>query len=195
MALLCAVVIGGCSMDGMSRKGSKSSVRVDRSVETEYKKALAFIQSERYGEAESALLNLTRTQPELAGPHANLGIVYYRTERLDKATEAFEKSLSLNPDNPAAHNYLGVIHRTNGEFEKARGEYSKALQIDKSYAEAHLNLGILYDLYLNNLDQALIHYKQYQSLAGQNDKQIAIWIADVEQRAKQNPPKGKAEAP
>ncbi len=192
--LLCALLLAGCSMEGMSRKGGKSSVRVDRSVETEYKKALALLQSERYAEAERTLRALTESQPNLAGPYANLGIVYYRTDRLEKAEEAFRQSLKLNPSNPAAHNYLGVIHRTNGDFDKARADYTKALEIDKNYAEAHLNLGILYDLYLSDLNQALMHYRQYQSLAGQNDKQIAIWIADVEQRAQQNAQKGKAEA-
>lgn len=193
-AVSLTVWLSGCSIEKGARKSSRTSAKVESGVEADYKKALAQIQAKRYDEAEQTLLGLTRAQANLAGPYANLGVVYFQTEKFDAASEAFEKSLTLNPNNAAAQNYLGVIHRTNGDFPKARAAYLKALEIDPSYAEAHLNLGILYDLYLNDPNQALIHFKQYQSMAGQNDKQIAIWIADVEQRSQQDLQKGKAEA-
>jgi tetratricopeptide (TPR) repeat protein len=128
------------------------------------------------------LLALTRAHPELSGPYANLGIVYFRLGKLPEATEALEKAIAINPDRAAYHNQLGIVYRQSGQLDKAREAYSRSLQIDPNYLNTHLNLGILYDLYLQDQDKALQHYERYQALLPTADAQVNKWIVDLKQR-------------
>ncbi len=50
------------------------------------------------------------------------------------------------------------------------------------FAEAHRNLAILYDLYMNQPDQAQKHYEAYLFLARKPDSRAEIWLAEVRQR-------------
>ena len=45
-----------------------------------------------------------------------------------------------------------------------------------------MNLGILFDLYLQDLEQALAHYRRYQELMSEENEQVAGWIVDIERR-------------
>ena len=62
--------------------------------------------------------------------------------------------------------------------------YLQAIKHKSDYAIAYLNLGILYDLYLQELNDALDHYKQYQTMTNNNDKLVDKWIIDLEHRIK-----------
>ena len=53
-----------------------------------YEQALAALRAGRYPEAERALLAVAKREPRLAGPQANLGILYGRTGRPAQALEA-----------------------------------------------------------------------------------------------------------
>jgi hypothetical protein len=46
---------------------------------------------------------------------------------------------------------------------------------------AHYNLGVLNELYLQRLDDALMHFEKYQELGGE-DEQVGKWIADLKRR-------------
>lgn len=102
--------------------------------------------------------------------------------------EAQERSLlkvvELNPGRAEPYNQMGIFYRNVGRFEDARRMYEKALGIDASYQSAQLNLGILYDLYLGNIAMALEHYNKYHELLSSEDKQLNLWIGDLEKRRK-----------
>jgi Flp pilus assembly protein TadD len=125
---------------------------------------------------------MTQTYPELSGPYLNLGIAYLRTDRTTEAEQAVRKALDLNPSNAQAYDLLGLIHREAGSFTAARQDYEQALKLDPLFADVHLNLAILLDLYLGQPQPALEHYERYQQLAGADDKQVALWIADLKKR-------------
>ncbi|MEQ6340194.1 MAG: tetratricopeptide repeat protein [Gammaproteobacteria bacterium] len=86
------------------------------------------------------------------------------------------------PPNVEAYNHLGIHYRDNGRFDDARNAYEKALVIDPNHSSIHLNLGILYDLYLRDTGKALEQYRLYQGLLPTADKQVGMWIADLEKR-------------
>lgn len=155
---------------------------VSAAVQREFADALRAMKLERYPEAERALLGLTRAHPELSGPYANLGIVYFRLGKLPEATEALKRAIDINPARAAYYNQLGVVYRQSGQFDQARAAYSQALRVDPDYRRAHLNLGILYDLYLQDFGKALQHYERYQALATPADAQVTKWIIDLKQR-------------
>lgn len=105
-----------------------------------------------------------------------------------EAKEAQERSLlrivELSPGRTEAYNQMGIFYRHMGRFEDARKMYERALHIDSGYQSARFNLGILYDLYLANIPMALESYKKYLALVSSEDKQVSLWIADLEKRHK-----------
>ena len=161
----------------------KPDLEVNPGVQRDFARALSAMKRGRYQDAESALLALTRSYPELSGPYANLGIVYFHLGKIPEATEALKKAIGLNPDRAAYYNQLGIVYRQGGQLDKAREAYLKALQIDPNYPYSHLNIGILYDLYLQDAAKALQHYERYQSLLPAADAQVSKWIVDLKRRS------------
>ena len=74
-----------------------------------------------------------------------------------------------------------MLLRRQGKFRDAEAAYLKAVTARPDYALAHYNLGVLNELYLQRLDNALVHYEKYQSLTGE-DKQVEKWITDLKRR-------------
>jgi len=134
-------------------------VKIEPPVKAEsrqmYEQALVALKAGRYPEAERMLRTVASREPELAGPYANLGIVYVRLGRSAQAIEALQQAIRLNPDRAAYYNELGMVFRREGKFDDARRQYAKALDADPEYANAHLNIGILYDLYLQDVEKAM----------------------------------------
>lgn len=147
-----------------------------------YTQALAALKAGRFVDAERGLSAVIRRDPDLAGPHANLGLLYARTNRSALAIESLQRAIKLNPDRASYYNELGLIYRREGKFDDARRQYDKALDADPDYVYAHLNLGILYDLYLGDAGKALQHYQRYRELVPTEAGTVAKWIADLQQR-------------
>jgi tetratricopeptide (TPR) repeat protein len=162
--------------------GQKTEAAVSPATQRNFAGALSAIKLGQYKEAERALLMLTREHPELSGPYANLGIVYYRLGKLPEAVESLNKAIELNPDRAAYYNQLGIVYRQSGQLDKARESYARALEVDPLYSNSHLNIGILYDLYLQEHGKALQHYERYQALLPAADAQVNKWIVDLKQR-------------
>jgi len=136
----------------------------------------------RAAEAERGFSALTKSDPELSGPYANLGLIYRHAGKTTEATAALEKAVRLSPDSAELHNQLGVTYRMAGEFAKAKASYEQALRLDADYAPAVLNLGILYDLYLWDGAHALELYDRYLQLTPGGDAEVQRWVRDIRNR-------------
>lgn len=101
---------------------------------------------------------------------------------LEAARDTLQALVDQSPGLAAAQNNLGVVYRRLGEFEQAQTAYEAALEADPDNARAHRNLGILYDVYLQRPADALSHYERFQSLSDAQDKEVALWIADLKRR-------------
>ena len=159
----------------------------------EYARAL---QTRMAGNNEQALVmfqSLAERYPQLSGPQLNIGLIQMELEDYDKAQAAFEQSLAINDANPYAHNGLGLALREQGEFDNARIHYERALVLDPKYARAHFNLAVLGELYLQDMNLALNHFRAYQNLQKLPDENVANWIVDLERRAPEQPSQPVAE--
>jgi len=148
----------------------------------DYEKAVAALRDGHDQEAEKLFAALAEQHPELAGPHTNLGIIYYQRGEWATAEQSFKRAIERHPQDAVAHNYLGMLYRQQGHFKEARAAYQQALTLQPEYAYAHLNLAMLCDLYLGDLATAEEHYRRYQELVPGGDERVAAWLADLNQR-------------
>ena len=147
-----------------------------------YDDALALLRAGHVADAEKGFRALTQSNPELAGPHANLGVIARNAGRLPEAVSELEKATTLAPGHAVAWDQLGLTYRQAGEFTKARDAYQHALAINPGYATAVLNLGVLEDLYLAEPAKALELYTRYLALVPGGDPVVTKWQADVRRR-------------
>ncbi len=149
-----------------------------------YEEAIAALKSGDTDLAIELLVQVSNDAPDKPFVFTNLGLAYFKLQQLELAEQAFKQALARDDDDAVAHNHLGILQRHKGQFEEARDRYQRAIDINGEYARAHLNLGILFDIYLQDLQQALQHYRKYQSLINEEDSQVAGWIVDIERRLK-----------
>jgi Flp pilus assembly protein TadD len=146
-----------------------------------FDEAVALLNTEAYDRAIEILKHVVAHAPGVTAPHINLGIAYARTDKSEEAEAQFKKALELVPGHPVAGNECGLLFRKKGRFEEARAMYEQVLDAYPNYYPVHRNLGILCDLYLNDLESALNHYRIY-SQAMPKDAQVKLWIADLQGR-------------
>lgn len=154
----------------------------DPAVKQAFEQAYQALVAGRKREAERGFIALTRSNPELGGPHANLGLIYRQTGRGAEAVDELERAVNLSPQQAQYFDQLGIAYREQGQFEKARAAYERAIELDPNYAGACLNLGILYDLYLWDGARALEYYGRYLALSPSGDEKVTKWIADLRNR-------------
>lgn len=155
-------------------------------VQRAYDSARQALAAGRAADAERGFTALTKSNPELAGPYANLGLMHRQAGRNAEAIAALEKAVQLSPQRADLHNQLGIAYRMAGDFTKAKASYEKSIALDAVYAPAVLNLGILYDLYLWDGARALELYDRYLQLAPGGDDQVKRWIGDLRNRSQKS---------
>ena len=155
---------------------------VSVAVQRSYDDALRALRAGRNDEAERAFRAIAQANPDLGGPHANLGVIYRQAGKLNESADELEQAVKINPNQPIYLNQLGVTYRQLGKFDKARDAYEKAIALDANYAAPTLNLGILYDLYLGDGPRALELYSRYLALSPSGDAAVTKWVAELKNR-------------
>lgn len=155
---------------------------VSVAVQRSYDDALRALRAGRNDEAERAFRALAQSNPELGGPHANLGVIYRQAGKLNESASELEQAVKINPNQPIYFNQLGVTYRQLGKFDKARDAYEKAIALDANYPAPTLNLGILYDMYLGDSPRALELYSRYLALSPSGDAAVTKWVAELKNR-------------
>jgi Flp pilus assembly protein TadD len=157
-------------------------VQIAPQTRTDYDNAVHMLEQKQYDQGIALLIKVAQSAPEVSAPQVDLGIAYSRSGDLDKAEASLKRALEINPRQPVAYNELGMVYRRKGQFAAARSSYEQALAVYPGFHFARLNLAILCDIYLADLPCALDNYVAYQQ-AVPDDKQAAMWVADLRKRA------------
>ena len=150
-------------------------------AQTLFEQAVAVMAAGDGLEAQFRFEEFILRYPDFPGAYTNLAIIHAQGGDDQAAEERITDALLIDPRHTPTLNQLGMLLRRQGKFADAEAAYLRALEASPSYAIAHYNLGVLYELYLQQLDSALLHFEQYQSLNGE-DEQVGKWITDLKRR-------------
>lgn len=190
LPLLAWLILAGCAHQAASPQQraepetseAVSEPRLDPAIQADFDQSVSLLRRRQYAQAVEVLAPIGEAHPELPGPLVNLAVAYIHLGRQEQAVTALRQALESDADHPEALNWLAILERRAGQFEQARSLYQRLLAAHPDSHYGHLNLGILCDLYLQQMDCALAHYRRYQQLAAGNDAEVARWIADLERR-------------
>lgn len=98
------------------------------------------------------------------------------------AKRAWRQAVDLNPADPVVVNNLALLLVEDRSFAEAISLLERGLELSPKVAELHYNLGVIAELYLLDLQKALVHYQRYRELSEAEDQTVAGWIADLERR-------------
>jgi tetratricopeptide (TPR) repeat protein len=155
---------------------------VPEAAQREFTRALQAQRAGRNDEAQRVLEALAKTNPDLGGVHANLGLLHRAAGRHPASVAALEKAVAASPKQARFWNELGVSYRHAGQFAKAQTAYERALAEDGNSAAAALNLAILHDVYQGDAAKALPLYERALTLTP-GDANVTKWVADARKRA------------
>lgn len=183
------VLLAGCAgTSSMERDNTrdKQEIIISDELKKMFEEGLELLKVGNYQAAVDAFKHIVEKEPNVAGPFVNLGIAYTELGQYQEAEQTLLQALQINAQHLVANNRLGLLYRRMGKFSEARLAYQRALKANSSYALAHLNLGILCDIYLQDIACAIHHFEEYQLLKPEESQQVAIWLADLKQRAPTN---------
>jgi tetratricopeptide (TPR) repeat protein len=155
---------------------------IDPATEQQFAKAVQLLESGDFAGARPILESLAASEPLLAAPAINLGMLHARERRWDEAEAALGEGFRRDPADAVALNELAAVQREGGRFREAEATYRQALAADPEHARTHRNLAVLLDLYLWRPAEALQHFETYVAMSGTADRQVSGWIAELKRR-------------
>jgi tetratricopeptide (TPR) repeat protein len=168
------------------RKGEPAAAppapAIPPAAEQRFADALRRLEGGDYAGARPILESLVASEPALAAPAVNLGMLHARERRWAEAEASLAEGIRRDPASAVAMNELAAVQREAGRFGDAEASYRQALAADASHFRTHRNLAVLLDLYLWRPAEALQHFEAYLSKSGTADRQVSGWIAELKRR-------------
>jgi len=111
-----------------------------------------------------------------------LGDIALAEKDYPKAQQHYQQGLMINPNNINGYTALATVQRLQGQYHHAQNTLAKALKLWPDFPEAHYNLSILFDVYLNQTDQAKQHLDAFILLSG-GDEESQQWRQQLSKQA------------
>lgn len=98
--------------------------------------AEAYMEAERFNEAEELFVKVLKDNPNQVETYNRLGIALRRQGKLAEAERFYAMALKSHPHNAAIHYNLGVLQLNRQEKEKAWHSFKEALRLDPNFKKA-----------------------------------------------------------
>ena len=102
--------------------------------------AVAYLQAERWNDAELRARAALEVVPEHPGALHVLGLVFARTGRPDEALQSLKRACEIAPDNMDALKHLGLVLRAVGRTADAISCFRHIVAVTPTAAHAHFDL-------------------------------------------------------
>ncbi|MFQ5618804.1 MAG: tetratricopeptide repeat protein [Rhodospirillales bacterium] len=129
-----------------------------------FQMAVRHYESGRLAEAEGALAQIQRAQPDVPDVLHLLALIALRTERPGIAVGHLEKAVAATPDSADLHDLLSSALVADGRVEAAATALERAISLKPDFADAHYNLGNVLKR-MGRLEESLGHYAKASALA------------------------------
>lgn len=180
-----AVLLVGCS-SGPSSTGDAPDINAkaaplaqkDRAI---YTNALTALEKGNAKEAAASLTKIANANPGYLDAWINLASANYQLKDLEATKRAIAHAHKLQPTSAAINNIRGLISAEEGRYKEAEQLYLAALKLEPKNPSTHYNLALLYDIYYQDLTQAISHYESYLSLSSQKDEATEAWVDELKQ--------------
>lgn len=184
VSLMLALMLAGCSL--LSKPKAVDSAQeqspLPEGLVENYNKGLELLKNNNLPEALTYWQELSAAYPNYPGIWANLALTELQLTHWEQSQSYLDKAFAIQAGFCPALKIQALLKRQLGQFKDAEGFYLSALACDGADSSTAYNLAILYDLYLQDLPQALAYYQKAQELLGTPDENLAMWIADLQKR-------------
>ena len=161
----------------------KNKPLISTAHKAEYDKGLSFLQTKQYDNAQAVFTKLIDVYPELTGAYVNLALCYSAQSNDEEAEKLLGKALQIDPNHIDALIQKAALSQKAGAFKDVERYLLTANKIDKSNELVQFNLGVLYELYLQQYDDAIEHYQNYLALTSNSDSDtVKLWIKLLERK-------------
>jgi tetratricopeptide (TPR) repeat protein len=147
-----------------------------------YSSALANFEKGNVKAAATALTKITQDNPGYFDGWINLAIANYQLKDLAAAKRALAHAQQLQATSAQLNNIRALISTEDGQYKDAEQLYLASLKLEPKNANTHYNLALLYDIYYQDLPQAVAHYESYLALSSQKDEETEAWTAELKQK-------------
>jgi tetratricopeptide (TPR) repeat protein len=121
--------------------------------DTSMKKALEFIEVEKWDEARISLMNAIEAKGDDPNSHYQLAEVFMRLKKIGPAIDQYETTINLDPSHRDARIKIAAIKLGGNQIEAAQSDVEKLLEANPDDTEARLLQASIYKV-KNKLPQA-----------------------------------------
>lgn len=115
------------------------------------------------GEVATLMANLDK-EPDHLPTILALADQFMRMASWDRAAAFWKRALAIDPDQVSALNGLGVAYYNLDQFTESAQQFQRIIAMQPDNHRAHFNLGMLYKHYLDEPDQARLHFERVLEL-------------------------------
>jgi tetratricopeptide (TPR) repeat protein len=185
LLMMVALLVGGCS-SGPTSTGDAPTISAKAAPLAEkdraaYNNSLTDLEKGNTQQAAALLTKIANSNPGYLDAWINLAIANYKLKDIDAAKRAIVQAHKLQPTSAEINNIRGLISAEEGRYKDAEQLYIAALKLNPKSASTHYNLALLYDVYYQDIAQAISHYESYLSLSSQKDEETEAWTDELKQ--------------
>ena len=125
----------------------------------------------RLVEAEEALAQATRLEPNNPKAWGHLGLVHQARGMTEKAEAAFTRAIRLGEDDPEPCYNRGLMWAEQGRIDDAIADFTEAVRRDPAYRQAWFNRGVIH-LRAGRIDRARHDLEEFKNRGGEIPGQV-----------------------